>query len=143
MQKSLPINLTIVATLFLVGGISTIIDFLSKILIQGALMLPFGGVGVFIAIGLLSLEEIWRRVAVGLLVLLIFVTLIGLFFGSLASVFGTPRMVGSAADIEAWRLWIVGGIGVITYVAGAIYSLITLTEPEIKKLFRNKKHENA
>jgi hypothetical protein len=125
------LSLKIVAALFIVGGVSSIIDVIIR-LTQGTIFLNFGVLGLFIGIGLLRFSRGWRTCAL----VFLWIALIGLPLVALAllcfegpvdyTLFGqkvgeAPRVVGVTLAagmfaIALWQYWV-------------------LTRPDIRKLF--------
>jgi hypothetical protein len=131
-QQSVPLSLKIVAALFVLGGISSIIEVITS-LTQGTLNLNFGVLGLFIGIGLLRLSRPWRTCAlVFLWIAMIGIPLIAIFFmiasGPLDfTLFG--QKVGQASK----------GLGILLAIvvfALAVWQYWVLTRPEVRKLFR-------
>ena len=60
----------------------------------------------------------------------------------MASVAGTFRWTGPET-VEHWRVWLSGGVAFLTYGAAVAYSLITLTDPEIVCVFKDKRDEGV
>jgi len=131
-QQSVPLSLKIVAALFVLGGISSIIEVIMS-LTQGTLNLNFGVLGLFIGIGLLRLSRLWRTCAlVFLWITMIGIPIIAIIFMTASgpldfTLFG--QKVGQAPK----------GLGIVLAVvvfALAVWQYWVLTRPEVRRLFR-------
>lgn len=58
-ERQIPVSLTIVAVLFIIGGVSAVIEVVLK-LMRGHININFGVLGLFIGPGLLALRPGWR-----------------------------------------------------------------------------------
>ncbi len=130
-KRQVPLSLKIVAILFVIGGISAVIEVLVA-LMQGRLNINFGVLGLFIGPGLLALRPGWRICAlvftwIGLigvpLVAILMLTHAGLLD---LNVFGIK--VGHAPK---W-LGVVIAIGVFCL---ALWQYHVLMRPDIRALF--------
>ena len=130
-HQSAPLSLKIVAALFILGGISSIIDAIIT-LTQGTLPLNFGVLGLFVGIGLLRLSRPWRNFAlVFLWIAFISLPLVALVFMFLA---------GSVNYIIFWQKIGPGsravGVALAALMFGvALWEYRVLTRPDIRKLF--------
>lgn len=130
-HHSAPFSLKIVAALFILGGISSIIDAIIR-LTEGTFPLDFGVLGLFVGIGLLRLSRPWRTCAlVFLWIALISLPLIALVFLFLAAsvnytIFWQNVGPGSRAIAVALAALL---------FAVALWQYRVLTRPDIRKLF--------
>lgn len=130
-HQSAPLSLKIVAALFILGGISSIIDAIIN-LTQGTLPLNFGVLGLFVGIGLLRLSRAWRTCAlVFLWIAFIALPLVGLAFLFLAGPVNYTifwQKVGPGSRV-------IGVALAALLFAVAVWQYRVLTRPEIRKLF--------
>jgi hypothetical protein len=126
-----PVKLQIVATLFVLCGISSIITFIIK-LSQGALYLPFDILGFPIAYGLLHFRSGWRTLA------LVFIW-IALIFIPVLMILGvfTPNRYFEIFGIKVAEISLFSFLLIVS----AVYALIiwqyrVLTDPEVSILFK-------
>ena len=130
-HQSAPLSLKLVAALFILGGISSIIDVIIC-LTQGTIFLNIGVLGLFIGIGLLRFSRCWRTCALAFL----WIALIGLPLAALAFLF-----LEGAVDYtlfgrrmgEAPR--VVGVTLAAALFALALWQYRVLTRPDIRKVF--------
>lgn len=127
-NESAPRSLKIVAVLFILGGITSIIDVIVA-LSQGALNLNFGVLGLFVGIGLLRFSRGWRTCA--LVLLWISVPLIALFF-----LFGAEAVNYTIF----WQNMGQGSRAIAVALAAVVFAVVlwqyrVLTRPDIRKLF--------
>jgi hypothetical protein len=127
----LPAALRVVAYLFIIGGVLSVIDIIVAFT-QGQLKLNFGVLGLFIGPGLLHLRAGWRTCAlIFLWITIIFCVILGLL------------IVGSGRD-GTFKFYskpvgsISPGVGVLIVVGFlvlAIWEVRVLTRPDVRKLF--------
>lgn len=121
----------IVAALFILGGISSIIDVIVD-LTQSELPLHFGVLGVFVGIGLLRFSRAWRTCAlVFLWIAIISLPLVALVFLFVAA---------SVNYTLFWRNVGEGSRGIGVALAAVLFALMlwqyrVLTRPDIRKMF--------
>ena len=129
--QSAPLSLKIVAALFILGGISSIIDAIIR-LTQGTLPLNFGVLGLFVGIGLLRFSRAWRTCA------LVFLWIALLSLPLVAMVF-----LFVAASVNYTIFWqnigpgsrVIGVVLAALLFAVALWEFRVLTRPDIRKLF--------
>ena len=130
-QQSAPLSLKIVAALFILGGISSIIEVIIS-LTQGRLSFNFGVLGVVIGIGLLRFSRAWRTCAlVFLWIALISLPLVALAFLFLAGAVNYTifwQEIGPASRV-------IGVVLATLLFAVALWEFRVLTRPDIRKLF--------
>jgi cytochrome c oxidase subunit IV len=131
-HKSAPLSLKIVAALFILSGISSIIEVIIS-LIQGRLSFNFGVLGVVIGIGLLHFSRTWRICAL----IFIWIALICLPLVALVFMF----LAGSVNYIIFWQNVGPGsraiGVALAALMFGvALWQYRVLTRPDIRRLFR-------
>ena len=130
-QQSAPLSLKIVAALFILGGISSIIEVIIS-LTQGRLSFNFGVLGVVIGIGLLRFSRAWRTCAlVFLWIALISLPLVALAFLFLAGAVNYTifwQEIGPASRV-------IGVVLAALLFAVALWEYRALTRPDIRKLF--------
>jgi len=130
-KKSIPVSLTVVALLFILGGISAVIEIVVS-LMHNHLNINFGVLGLFIGPGLLRLSRGWRTCAlVFTWIALIGVPIIALLFiaarGPLDfKIFG--QVVGQTS--KALGLLVAGVVFII-----AVWQYWVLTRSDVKELF--------
>jgi hypothetical protein len=127
----IPTALKVVAVLFILGGVSAIVDMLIQ-LTDGTLKINFGVLGLFIGPGLLRLRPGWRTCGlvmlwIGMILLPIFTVAI-LFIGVPGSidVFGFPIGTAPAVVVSAWTA---------LFFALAVWEYRVLTRPDVRALF--------
>ena len=131
-KPQLPLSLKVVAVLFILGGISSIIE-VALDLTQGHINLNFGVLGLFIGLGLLRLSPGWRTCA------LVF-TWLGLLFAPIVALV----MFNHAGPLDlkffGQKIGTAGiEFGLLICVALFLYSLWqyrVLTRRDVKLLFR-------
>lgn len=131
-KKSIPVSLTIVAILFILGGISAAIE-IAVSLVHNHLNLNFGVLGIFIGPGLLKLSRGWRTCAlIFTWIALIGIPIIALLFitarGPLDfKIFG--QVVGhTSKDLGLLMAGIIFAV--------ALWQYHVLTRPDVKELFQ-------
>lgn len=131
LRQRLPVSLVVLAILFILGGISSVIEVFVS-LMRNHININFGVLGIFIGIGLLRLRRVWRTCALVFTWLgLIAAPIIGLLFlnhsGPLDfNVFG--EKVGHASK----------ELGIVVVIAFFVYSIWqyrVLTRSDIRLLF--------
>ena len=130
-NQSAPISLRIVAALFILGGISSIIDVIVS-LAQRTLPLNFGVLGLFVGIGLLRFSRAWRTCALVFLwlafIVLPLVALVFLFVAGSVNYTIFWQKIGSGSRAI--------GVALAALVfAVALWQYRVLTRPDIRKLF--------
>ncbi len=130
-DRSLPVSLIIVAILFILEGVSSVIEMLMA-LSQGGIYIDFGVVAIFIGWGLLRLRPGWRTFA---LVLIWIGMVLAPIFAVLCLALPGPATF-SLFGIEATEL----SKEVACLIALFIFALIiwqykVLTRPDIRRLF--------
>ena len=130
-HESAPLSLKIVSALFILSGISSIIEVIVS-LTQGRLSFNFGVFGVVIGIGLLRFSRAWRTCAL----IFIWIALICLPLVALAFLF----LAASVNYIIFWQNVGPGSRVVGAALAGLLFALAlwqyrVLTRPDIRKLF--------
>src|SRR5688572_29854646 len=130
-SQSIPTSLTVLAVLFILGGIAAMIEIIVSLL-HGQLSLNFGVLELFIGAGLLRLNPTWRTWALVFTWIALVVTPVGaLIFLSSAdldfTLFGQKvvQMPKAAGIIAAVAFFIV-----------AVWQYRVLTRPDIRALFR-------
>lgn len=129
--KSVPMSLKIVAALFIIGGITSIIDVIIG-LTQGALNFNFGALGLFVGIGLLRFSRGWRTCAL----VFLWIALISLPAVALVFLF----VAQSINYTFLWQKIGEGPRGIGVAMVAALFALVwwqyrVLTRPDIRKLF--------
>ena len=130
-RGKLPASLVVVAVLFIIGGVSSVIEVLLS-LMNGHININFGVLGLFIGPGLLRLRRGWRTCA------LVFIWL-GLIFAPIVAllvlttngqanfnVFG--QRVGGIPDVLALAI-------VAVVFAIVLWEYRVLTRPDVRELF--------
>jgi hypothetical protein len=130
-KPNIPVSLKIVAWLFIIGGIFSVIEILFA-LTQSRIKIDFGVLGLFIGPGLMRFSRGWRTCAlvfvwIGLIILPI-VFLIGLS-GRIPAYF---ELFGTKVTRPPGRLV---SIGLIPFFLLFIWEYRILTRPAIKSLF--------
>ncbi|MCP4611800.1 MAG: hypothetical protein GY845_24115 [Planctomycetes bacterium] len=131
-KKSIPVSLTVVAILFILGGIYAVIDIIVAIA-HSRISINFNVLGLFIGPGLLALRPGWRKYAlfftwIAIIGIPIIALLIITVRGPLDfKIFG--QVVGHTT--KGFGLLIVG----IIY-AVALWQYHVLTRPDVKELFQ-------
>jgi hypothetical protein len=134
MRPRLPFALKVVAVLYILGGISAVIEVIVS-LMSSRININFGVLGIFIGIGLFRLSQGWRTCAlVFTWIALIALPVIGLLFldqsGSLdVNIFG--EKVGYAS--KEFGVGMVVGLFFYT-----IWQYRVLTRPDVRHLFLNQ-----
>jgi hypothetical protein len=130
--QSIPTSLKVVAALFILSGISSLIEIIVSLL-HGHISINFGVLGLFIGAGLLRLNPTWRTWAlVFTWIALVGAPLVGLIFlivpGSLDfELFGQP--VGHAPKAAGVA------VAVVVFLV-ALWQSRVLTRPGVRALFR-------
>jgi hypothetical protein len=130
-SKPIPTSLKVVAVLFILGGISSLIEVVVS-LIHNHININFGVLGIFIGRGLLSLSRDWRTCAlVFLWIAMIGVPIVAIFFLTTSgpvdfTVFGqkvgdVPKEFGITIAVLAFAL--------------AVWQYWVLTRPAVRRLF--------
>jgi hypothetical protein len=127
----MPRSLKIVAALFIIGGITSIIDAIIG-LTQGALNFNFGALGLFVGIGLLRFSRGWRTCAL----VFLWIALISLPVVALVFLF----VAQSVNYTFFWQKIGEGPRGIGVAMVAALFALVwwqyrVLTRPDIRKLF--------
>ena len=130
-HQSAPLSLKIVAALFILSGISSIIEVIIS-LTQGRLSFNFGVLGVVIGIGLLRFSRTWRTCAL----IFIWIALICLPLVALVFLF----LAASVNYIIFWQQVGPGSRAIAVALAALLFAVTVwqyrvLTRPDIRKLF--------
>ena len=130
-HQSAPLSLKIVAALFILGGISSIIDVIVD-LTRGTLPLNFGVLGLFVGIGLLRFSRAWRTCAL----VFLWIALIGLPLVALVFLF----LAGSVNYTIFWQKIGPGSRPIAVALAALLFAVTVwqyrvLTRPDTRKLF--------
>ncbi len=129
--STLPISLKVVALLFIICGILSILEMIGH-LISGHININFGALGVFVGPGLLKLKRGWRTCALVLIwfamITLLIVSVVALFLTQPATLKIFGQEMGHA---PAWTLSI---LGVILF-AVALWEYRVLTSHQVRRLF--------
>jgi hypothetical protein len=129
--KSIPASLKVVAALFILSGISSLLEIIVSLL-HGHISINFGVLGLFIGAGLLRLSPTWRTWAlVFTWIALVGAPLVGLIFlivpGPLDfNLFGQP--VGHAPKAAGVA------VAVVVFLV-ALWQYRVLTRPDVRALF--------
>lgn len=126
-----PLSLKIVAALFILGGISSIVDVITS-LTQGNLNLNFGVLGLLVGIGLLRFSRGWRTCAlVFLWIALICLPLVALVFLFLA---GAVNYTIFWQNMGEGSRWLGVALAAVLFVV-VLWQYRVLTRPDIRNLF--------
>jgi hypothetical protein len=135
-RQNIPISLKIVAWLFIIGGIFSVIEILFA-LTQSRIKIDFGVLGLFIGQGLMRFSRGWRTCAlvfiwIGLIILpIVFLAVLSGKIPAYFELFGTK-----VTHIPSWLV----SIGVIPFFLLLIWEYRVLTRPNIKSLFGVNRH---
>ena len=127
--KTIPLSLKIVAWLFIIGGISAVIEILIS-LAHGRINFNFGVLGIPAGFGILKLSRGWRVCGLVLLWFGLIITpiifIIGLTKPATVSILGYPtgKVPGIVVSIIAIPIFLL-----------LIWQYRVLTRPDIKELF--------
>lgn len=126
-----PLSLKIVAALFILGGISSIVDVITS-LTQGNLNLNLGVLGLLVGIGLLRFSRGWRTCAlVFLWIALIGLPLVALVFLFLA---GAVNYTIFWQNMGGGSRWLGVALAAVLFVV-VLWQYRVLTRPDIRNLF--------
>lgn len=130
-QGSLPTSLIVVAVLFIISGVSAVVDILVS-LIFSHISINFGVLSLFVGRGLLRLNRGWRTFAL----VIIWMSLISLpIVGLLFLIFQGPLYVKLFGQKIGYAPKAIGLIVVAVVFAVELWQYRVLTRPDIRRLF--------
>jgi hypothetical protein len=130
-ERQLPTSLTVVAVLFIIGGVLAVLDIIAS-LTQHRIEFNFGVLGFFIGPGLLRLSRGWRTCAlvftwIGLIVTPIFLLAL---FDAPGPLFFT--FLGTPAGTVPKMLWMVF---IVSMFLLCLWQYRVLTREDVRELF--------
>jgi hypothetical protein len=139
MQQSnlIPTSLKVVAVLFILTGITSLIDVVVS-LANGRIDIDFGVLGLFVGPGLLRLSQGWRTVGLVLLV----ISAIGVAIVALAFLTAPGPLDFSAFGVRVGQVSKELGLGLaVILFALVVWQLRVLTSEEVRDLFETAQDE--
>jgi hypothetical protein len=129
--QPIPTSLKIVAVLFIIGGISSLIEIIVSLL-HGQLSLDFGVLGLFIGVGLRRLSPTWRTWALVFTWITLLVTPVGvlLFINSSGPLDFTLFGIKMGHVPKA-----AGVVGAVVFFLISVWQYRVLTRPDVRALF--------
>ena len=129
--QRIPTSLKVVAALFIIGGISSLIGIIVSLL-QGQLSLDFGILGLFIGLGLRRLSRTWRTWALVFTWMTLVVTPVGLLL-----------FINSSGPLDFTLFGIkighvpkgAGIVGAVMFFLITVWQYRVLTRPDVRALF--------
>lgn len=132
LKQPVPTSLVIVAALFILGGLSAVVEMIAA-LARGGIFLNFGVLGLFIGFGLLRLSRGWRTCGLVFTWLgLIFMPIAGLLVLTSSGPVNFTMFGQSMGRLPP----IVGLLFVALIFAVLVWQYRVLTRPDIRFLFK-------